>query len=185
MRSHRNMYIGSYNGAADAKWTGYSGSLRLGTALTKETHAVKSGPFAAVQYSFVHRPSITEDGGAIRAHINSETYDSLRTQLGYQLTTRLRPLHDSRTQWQAYISAAWNHELLSDNGTTTYQLLDISGTTSIRDTAALYGRDSLSLMAGLTFRTPKKMDISMNIGSDMYRQGGSSIYGKIGLKWKF
>lgn len=185
MRSHRNMYIGSYNGAADAKWTGYSGSLRLGTALTKETHAVKSGPFAAVQYSFVHRPSITEDGGAIRAHINSETYDSLRTQLGYQLTTRLRPLHDSRTQWQAYISAAWNHELLGDNGTTTYQLLDISGTTSIRDTAALYGRDSLSLMAGLTFRTPKKMDISMNIGSDMYRQGGSSIYGKIGLKWKF
>lgn len=184
MRSHRNVYIGSYNGAADAKWTGFSGSLRLGTALTKETHTVKSGPFAAVQYSFVHRPSITEDGGAIRTHIDSETYDSLRTQLGYQLTTLPRPIHNSRTQWQAYISAAWNHELLSDNGTTTYQLADISGT-SIRDTARLYGRDSVSLLAGIMFRTPKKMDISLNIGSDMYRQGGSAVYGKVGLKWKF
>ncbi len=183
MRSHRNVYIGSYSSAADAKWTGYSGSLRLGTALTKETHTVKSGPFAAVQYSFVHRPGITEDGGAIRAHIDSETYDSLRTQLGYQLTTLPRIIHHSRTEWQAYISAAWNHELLSNNGTTTYQLLDFAGI-SIRDTAELYGRDSVSLMAGVTFRTPKKMDISLNIGSDMYRQGGSSIYGKIGLKWK-
>lgn len=185
MRSHRNVAAGTYTGTADADWTGYSGSFRLGTALAKEHGVVKSGPFAALDYSFVHRPSVTEDGGAIRTQLDSATYDSLRTQLGYQLTTLPKKLdnYDS-TEWQAHFSAAWNHELLSDNGSTSYTLADLPGAT-ITDKAGLYGRDSLGLLAGVTFRTPKSLDITVNLGSDIYRKGGSAVYGKVGLEWKF
>lgn len=185
MRSHRTVAIGSYKGTADADWTGYSGSLRLGAALTQKAGVVKSGPFAALAYSFAHRPSVTEEGGAVRTHLDSATYDSLYTQLGYQLSTAPKSLdsYDS-TQWQAHFSASWNHELLSDNGTTSYTLADLPGVT-ISDTAKNYGRDSLGLLAGVTFRTPKNLDVTLSLGSDIYRQGGSAVYGKVGLEWKF
>ncbi|MDO5787805.1 MAG: hypothetical protein Q4P09_08880 [Phascolarctobacterium sp.] len=40
-------------------------------------------------------------------------------------------------------------------------------------------------MAGVTFKTPKKLDVTLSVGSDMYREGGHSIYGKANLEWKF
>lgn len=189
MRSHRTVFIpgatGGYVGRADADWTGYSGSLSIGTALTKEHGIMQSGPFAALDYSFAHRPSVNEAGDAVRTNLASESYDSLRTQLGYRLTTKPKVLdsYDS-TQWQAHASLAWNHELLSDNGSTSYSLADLPGVT-ITDTAENYGRDSISIAAGLTFKTPKRLDVGLSLGSDIYRKGGSSIYGKVNLEWKF
>lgn len=185
MRSHRNINIGAYTGTADADWTGYSGSLSLGTALTKEHGVMQSGPFAALDYSFAHRPSVHEDGGAVRTNLESATYDSLRTQLGYRLTTKPKALdsYDS-TNWQAHASVAWNHELLGDNGSTTYQLADLPGVT-ITDKAETYGRDSMSIAAGVIFKTPNRLDVGLTLGSDIYRHGGSSIYGKMNFEWKF
>lgn len=189
MRSHRRVYISDslapYIGTADGDWTGYSGSFNIGAALTKEHGAVKSGPFAALDYSFAHRPSVHEDGGAVRTNLESATYDSLRTQLGYRLVTNPKPLdsYDS-TQWQAHASVAWNHELLSDNGRTSYQLADFPGAT-IEDDVETYGRDSMSIAAGVIFKTPNRLDVGFTLGSDIYRHGGSSIYGKMNFEWKF
>ncbi|MGM9520233.1 MAG: autotransporter outer membrane beta-barrel domain-containing protein [Phascolarctobacterium sp.] len=189
MRSHRNVAIlgtgGLYTGRVDSDWTGFSGSLNLGTALTKEHGVLISGPFAALDYSFVHRPGVTETGAAYRAHLDGATYDSLRTQLGYRLVTKPKPLdsYDS-TQWQAHASVAWNHELLNDNGTTTYQLVEFPGTT-IEDDVETYGRDSMSIAAGVIFKTPNRLDVGLTLGSDIYRKGGSSIYGKVNFEWKF
>lgn len=189
MRSHRTVYIADslkpYYSTADGDWTGYSGSFNVGAALTKEHGAVKSGPFAALDYSFAHRPSVHEDGGAVRTNLESATYDSLRTQLGYRLVTNPKPLdsYDS-TQWQAHASVAWNHELLSDNGRTSYQLVEFPGAT-IEDDVETYGRDSMSIAAGIIFKTPKRLDVGLTLGSDIYRHGGSSIYGKMNFEWKF
>ena len=190
MRSHRTVFIpsyggGGYYGTADGDWTGYSGSLNVGAALTKGHGAVKSGPFAALDYSFAHRPTVHEDGGAIRTNLESATYDSLRTQLGYRLVTNPKPLdsYDS-TQWQAHASVAWNHELLSENGRTNYQLADFPGAT-VEDDVETYGRDSMSIAAGVIFKTPNRLDVGLTLGSDIYRKGGSSVYGKVNFEWKF
>lgn len=185
MRSHRNFFIGGGSmGTSDADWTGFSGSFTLGTALEREHGVVKSGPFAALGYSFAHRPSVDEHGGIIPTHLDSATYDSLKTQLGYRLTTKPKALdsYDS-TKWQAHASVAWNHELLSDNGSTDFALEGLSK--AINDKTADYGRDSMSVTAGITFKTPKRLDVGLTLGSDIYRKGGSSVYGKVNLEWKF
>ena len=185
MRSHRNFVLGGGSfGRSDADWTGFSGSLTVGTALEKEHGVVKSGPFAALGYSFAHRPSVDEHGGGIPAHLDGATYDSLQTQLGYRLTTTPKALdsYDS-TNWQAHASVAWNHELLSDNGSTDFALEGLSK--AINDKTADYGRDSMSIAAGVTFKTPKRLDVGLTLGSDIYRKGGSSVYGKLNFEWKF
>ena len=188
MRSHRRVYIPSavpYIGTADGDWTGYSGSFNIGAALTKEHGVMRSGPFAALDYSFAHRPSVHEDGGAVRTNLESATYDSLRTQLGYRLVTNPKALHSyDSTQWQAHASVAWNHELLSDNGRTNYQLVEFPGAT-VEDDIETYGRDSMSIAAGVIFKTPNRLDVGLTLGSDIYRKGGSSIYGKVNFEWKF
>lgn len=185
MRSHRTLNIGGGSmGTSDADWTGFSGSFTVGTALEKEHGVVKSGPFAALGYSFAHRPGVDEHGSGIPAHLDGATYDSLETQLGYRLTTTPKALdsYDS-TKWQAHASVAWNHELLSDNGSTDFALEGLSK--SINDKTADYGRDSMSVTAGITFKTPKRLDVGLTLGSDIYRKGGSSVYGKVNLEWKF
>ena len=185
MRSHRNFFIGGGSmGTSDADWTGFSGSFTLGTALEREHGVVKSGPFAALGYSFAHRPSVDEHGGIMPTHLDSATYDSLQTQLGYRLTTTPKALdsYDS-TKWQAHASVAWNHELLSDNGSTDFALEGLSK--AINDKTADYGRDSMSVAAGITFKTPKRLDVGLTLGSDIYRKGGSSVYGKVNFEWKF
>ena len=188
MRSHRRVYIPSavpYIGTADGDWTGYSGSFNIGAALTKEHGVMRSAPFAALDYSFAHRPSVHEDGGAVRTNLESATYDSLRTQLGYRLVTNPKALHSyDSTQWQAHASVAWNHELLSDNGRTNYQLVEFPGAT-VEDDIETYGRDSMSIAAGVIFKTPNRLDVGLTLGSDIYRKGGSSIYGKVNFEWKF
>ena len=185
MRSHRNLAIGGGSmGTSDADWTGFSGSFTVGTALEKAHGVVKSGPFAALGYSFAHRPSVDEHGSGIPAHLDSATYDSLKTQLGYRLTTKPKALdsYDS-TKWQAHASFAWNHELLNDNGSTDFALEGLSK--AINDKTADYGRDSMSVAAGITFKTPKRLDVGLTLGSDIYRKGGSSVYGKVNFEWKF
>ncbi len=185
MKSRRHVTIGSYQGNAWADWTGFGGDFRIGGALTKETPSIQYGPFASLSYRFSHRPSITEKGDAIAAHLDSTTYDSLVTQLGYHFYTRPKVLDSYQgATWQLHSTLSWNHELLSDTGHTDYSLVDFPGIT-ISDPTTNYGRDSLSLSAGLTLRTPKSWDVTFQVGSDMYRKGGSSTYGKVNVEWRF
>ncbi len=185
MKSRRHVTIGNYPGNAWADWTGFSGDFRIGSAFTKETHSLQSGPFASLSYRFAHRPSVTEKGGAIATHLGSTTYDSLQTELGYQLATRPKKLNSYEgATWQLQSRLSWNHELLSTNGHTDYSLLDFPGIT-ISDPTNNYGRDSLTLSAALTLRTPKSCDVTFQVGSDMYRKGGSATYGKVNVEWRF
>ena len=180
----RNFNFNGYNSKVDSDFTAFSGSLRVGGAYEKEAKEMTFGPFAALDYAFAHHPSIEEDGaGAGRLSVESGTYDSLRTQLGYRVQTA--PKHfKNETYWQANAAVAWNHELLGDAGNVSASFRDFGGTTFGCDVDN-YGRDSLSLMAGMTLKTPKKLDVTFNLGTDIYRHGGDTLYAKCALEWKF
>ena len=185
-RLDRNVSFNGYEGKSDSDWHGYSGSMSIGGAHSKDYGAVEAGPFAALSYSFVHQPSVDETAAVgIAVFMGSETYDSLRTQLGYRIATEPKPLdsYDS-ARWQAHASVAWNHELLDNAGTYSGSFINLPGGGFSGD-VDYYGRDSMSLMAGVTFQTPNKLDVTLSVGSDIYRKGGSAVYGKANLEWKF
>ena len=103
--------------------------------------------------------------------------------MGYRVQTAPKHLED-RTYWQANAAIAWNHELLGDAGNVSASFRDFGGTTFGCDVDN-YGRDSLSLMAGMTFKNPSKLDVTLNLGTDIYRHGGDTLYAKCALEWKF
>ena len=180
----RNFNFNGYSNKVDSDFTAFSGSLRVGGAYEKEAKAMTFGPFAALDYAFAHHPSIEEDGaGAGRLDVESGTYDSLRTQVGYRMQTAPKILED-RTYWQVNAAIAWNHELLDDAGSISASFRDFGGNSFGCDVDN-YGRDSLSLMAGMTFKNPTKLDVTFNLGTDIYRHGGNTLYAKCALEWKF
>ena len=184
MEMQRNFNFNGYNGNVERDFTAFSGNLRAGGAYEKEAKGTTFGPFAALDYAFAHHPSIKENGeGAGRLRVDGGTYDSLRTQLGYRVQTVPKRLKN-KTYWQANAAVAWNHELLDDAGNVSASFRDFGGH-AFGCSVDNYGRDSFGLMAGVTFKNPNKLDITVNLGTDIYRHGGNTLYAKCAFEWKF
>lgn len=184
LEMQRKFNFNGYTGKVDSDFTAFSGNVRVGGAYEKEAKAITFGPFAAIDYAFAHHPSIDEDGtSAGKLSLDSGTYDSLRTQVGYRMQTVPKLLED-RIYWQANAAIAWNHELLDNAGRISASFRDFGGNSFGCDVDN-YGRDSLSLMAGMTFKNPTKLDVTFNLGTDIYRHGGNTLYAKCALEWKF
>ena len=184
LEMQRKFNFNGYTGKVDSDFTAFSGNVRVGGAYEKEAKAITFGPFAAIDYAFAHHPSIDEEGNSAgRLSLDSGTYDSLRTQVGYRMQTAPKILED-RTYWQANAAIAWNHELLDDAGSISASFRDFGGNSFGCDVDN-YGRDSLSLMTGMTFKNPTKLDVTFNLGTDIYRHGGNTMYAKCALEWKF
>lgn len=116
-RMKRAVSFNGYNRENNKDWTGFSGSVRAGGGYEADWGTIKAGPFAALDYAFSSRPSLTEDNGmGSRLHLDSETFHSLRSSLGIRMSTNERQLGEHAT-WKAHASAAWNHELLDKAGT--------------------------------------------------------------------
>ncbi|MBR0324825.1 MAG: autotransporter outer membrane beta-barrel domain-containing protein, partial [Selenomonadales bacterium] len=184
MEMQRNVNFNGYNGNVESDFTAFSGNLRAGGAHEKEAKGTTFGPFVALDYAFAHHPSIKENGeGAGRLRVDGGTYDSLRTQLGYRVQTVPKRLKN-KTYWQANAAVAWNHELLDDAGNVSASFRDFGGR-AFGCSVDNYGRDSFGLMAGVTFKNPNKLDITVNLGTDIYRHGGNTLYAKCAFEWKF
>ena len=89
----RAVSFNGYNRENNKDWTGFSGSVRAGGGYEADWGTIKAGPFAALDYAFSSRPSLTEDNGmGSRLHLDSETFHLLRSSLGVRMSTNERRL---------------------------------------------------------------------------------------------
>lgn len=183
-RMKRSVAFEGYNRENSKDWTGFSGTLRAGGGYEIEYETFAIEPFAALDYAFSSRPSLTEnDGMGSRLHLGSKTYHSLRSSLGLRMNTDEKPLGEHAT-WQSHLSAAWNHELLDKAGTTRASFAEAANA-GFSNTLKMPGRDSLGLGAGISLNTDKNVSFSLNAGSELFRHEGTSVYGNLAVEWKF
>lgn len=183
-RMKRAVSFNGYNRENNKDWTGFSGSVRAGGGYEADWGTIKAGPFAALDYAFSSRPSLTEDNGmGSRLHLDSETFHSLRSSLGVRMSTNERQLGEHAT-WKAHASAAWNHELLDKAGTMHASFVEAANA-GFSNTVKVPGRDSLGLGAGVRFNTDKHVSFSLNAGSELFRRDATSVYGNLAVEWKF
>ena len=183
-RMKRTVSFNGYNRENNKDWTGFSGSIRAGGGYEADWDTLKAGPFAALDYAFSSRPSLTEDNGmGSRLHLDSETFHSLRSSLGVRMSTNERQFGEHAT-WKAHASAAWNHELLDKAGTMHASFVDAANA-GFSNTVKVPGRDSLGLGAGVRFNTDKRVSFSLNAGSELFRRDETSVYGNLAVEWTF
>lgn len=137
--------------------------MRLGAAYDlKNRHGGRLSPFAEFDYAAAKMPSVDEDGGAGRLHMDSVTARSQRSRLGLRYASEWKKA-DSSATGQFYAMAAWNCELLSHAGT-------LSGSFSEAENSYFLhrlgypARNSMSLLAGVSIANKRGFSVDASLG---------------------
>jgi outer membrane lipase/esterase len=150
---------------------GNQGSVNLTGGYEFQKGAFKFGPIASVQYVHLAVDSEQENGPTALS-INSQTQDSLRSQLGFEgrfvaeVHTPLGPMILT-----PHLSASWQHEYMDSSGGITSQFTGTGGGSFLTQTQPP-DRDAAFLDAGLD----ATLDTNVTIFVDYETQAGQENY---------
>jgi len=182
-RMTRNVEIDAYKRTNNASYTAFmaQGALRAGYA--RQVGNICFGPLAGLEYGFYHRPPVAETNGqATRLKLYADNSHSLRSALGGQVKMHTR-LTDNLAL-QAGLSVQWMHELLNTSCGSTAFFTGYSGDNFSASHRA-DDRDALALNASVTLVSGGNLSLNAYAGTELFRQGSSSIQGGLSVGWKF
>ncbi len=127
------------------------------------------GPTAGMTYTHLDIDSFSESGaGPLDLTVNSQSLDSLRSQLGGHL---IYQTHTGNVLFQPNVTAMWQHEFLNDSDAITSQF-NIPGTTPFTIQGATATKNSALIGCGLTATLDNSMALYLNyladVGADNY-----------------
>jgi len=143
---------------ADASPKGEEFSSRWGLAYDHKMPWATLRPAVAIEYDRVMVHAFDESGaGALDLNVGSQTNQSLRTEFGGRLT---RDYKAGDKIWVPYVSAAWQHEYLNQDGAINAQLA--SGGSAFTTQTADAGRDTALLGVGTVLQWNKSTSFFFN-----------------------
>ncbi|WP_447889163.1 autotransporter outer membrane beta-barrel domain-containing protein [Serratia fonticola] len=183
-RLDRSISVETYQANQHASWTGLTGSVAAGGgyrwALNDQWSA---GPVAALNYTTLHRPSVTETGNdSSRLALGSSTYDSLRSSIGVNSSWDL-PL-SSGAAIAADLQLTWDHELLDSDVSQEASFANYRAA-SFSNKNQVTGRDSMGVKAGVRYQINRDVELGLGVESDLFRSGYDSVAGNLSATWRF
>lgn len=183
-RLDRSINIESYQAKQHASWTGLAGSVAAGGgyrwALNDQWSA---GPVAALNYTTLHRPSVTETGNdSSRLALGSSTFDSLRSSIGVNSSWDL-PL-SSGAAIAADLQLTWDHELLDSDVSQEASFANYRAA-SFSNKNQVTGRDSMGVKAGVRYQINRDVELGLGVESELFRSGYDSVAGNLSATWRF
>lgn len=184
---NRNVSFNGYSRHNESDWTGLTGSALLGGGkdwtLALGEGSLSLGPVGWLEYSFLHRPSISEqDGQASRLHLDDTLYDSLQLSLGAHVGWAT--VLENRSTVNVDLLAAWRHELLDGAFSTSAAFRGYSASGFSSDTK-LTGRDALMLQGGLRMTHANGVFMQAEVGGELFRTRSGAVNAGLSLGWEF
>lgn len=180
----RRLHVESYNASHSASWTGLSGSLMGGGGYRWALNDnVSAGPVTALNYTTLHRPSVTEQGDdGSRLRLGVKNFNSLQSSLGVNGNVNM-PLA-SGEELAARAQLTWDHELLDDD---VVQQASFAHYRSIGFSARnqVSGRDAMGVKAGVSYKINADVELGAEVESEVFRSGYDSIAGNLSANWRF
>ncbi|MGL5700377.1 MAG: autotransporter outer membrane beta-barrel domain-containing protein [Kluyvera sp.] len=174
----RRLHVESYNASHSASWTGLSGSLMGGGGYRWALNDnVSAGPVTALNYTTLHRPSVTEQGDdGSRLRLGVKNFNSLQSSLGVNGNVNM-PLA-SGEELAARAQLTWDHELLDDD---VAQQASFAHYRSIGFSARnqVSGRDAMGVKAGVSYKINADVELGAEVESEVFRSGYDSIAGNL------
>lgn len=181
--SERTVVIGSYQRTSRSEWVSLAGASELGAGYDWRAGALSFGPLVGLDYGFSWRPAVTEtSGGGADLKLDAASHHSLRSALGGQLRTEYR-LDDGRTL-QTGLRAQWLHDLLGGAYTTRGSFAGADGPV-FASVSPAPDRDSLALQGNVSLLREDGFKCSAFAGTELFRQGYSSVEGGLSFSWDF
>lgn len=182
-----------YGGSAHATPKSNNHTLELNTGYNFHAGGFVTGPIASMDYTNGNLDGYTESGaGRFNVRVNDQGYESLRTQLGWQISY---PTHLGTTTITPQVRVSWLHESLDGADLVGATLLQspyllvsdtasqrVGGFTATNSTSAA-GSDALSVgggvMAGFGERASLLLDYQVYLGQARNLQQFASLRASI------
>lgn len=183
-KMERRISVEDYTSTQRADWTGLNGTVMAGGGYRWAfSETLSAGPMAALNYTRLSRPDVTESGlAASRLKLSANHLNSLRSSIGVNASLNLPSKAGSALK--ADLQLSWDRELLQGGLT---QLASFVGYESAGFSSKnkLGGRDSLGLRAGLTYDLNKDAAVGAQVSSDLLRPGYDAVTGNLSATWRF
>lgn len=181
----RSAAFGTWRDRAESDWTAWGGNFLFGAEQTfTVAPGFTLGPTASFDYAFTHRPDVTEssrNGAAL--HVDSETYQSLRSSLGVEGSFALPDA--SARAWDAKVTvcALWHHEFIDDAGDAIASFADWRGVSFTADDWDR-ARDTGSVSVSIEGKIDETFSAALTAGG-VFGGGVTGGWGAAHLLWKF
>ncbi len=180
----RRVRVDDYSANHKSSWTGTTGSVMSGGGYRFALNEnISAGPMASLNYSVLHRGSLTESGDkGSRLQLDSSTFHSLQSSIG--LTTHASYALSSGSVVTAGLQLAWNHELLDTSLSQTASFADY-GAARFKHRAEVTGRNSMGIKTVASYQLNKTVELGAGVSSELFRSGYDSLSGNISVSWRF
>lgn len=183
----RNTLFGA---TARATPQAYHHTVEFHTGANFQLGPVTTGPMLGVSYTHGTLDGYTETGaGAQNTSVGTQSYDSLRTEVGWQMS-QLVPVKFGAVTWQ--LRASWERENLNSSKSVSVGLvqsplyaLDANGNLQRTGGLALSGNttragdDYLALGGGLLFEIGSRTKVTLDYEEQLARAGRSERVGAV------
>lgn len=165
--------------AVNSDWKAFNGYLMIGLGKDIKSDSFIFTPLVELGYSFSKIEEIKDKGLGI--NIDSKTYNSLYSKIGGSILTNSIKINEN-TKVKANISLAYEHQYINDYHINGY--IAGNGNSDFRLKTKRPDRDYFNLQGGLTFNIKEDLDISFNIGTDLFKEKFTSVDTSLSFKWK-
>ncbi len=178
---HYSSQRAAVGGTASGDTDGYEVDTMLGGGYDLKFDDFTAGMLAEMHYTYVDINGFTETGSASPLQVMNNDSDSLWTLVGWRLAYEWRI---SKETLRPEVQIGWRHECMDDARTIQSQMASGAGTVFAVQSPSL-GRDSLSLVTGLSTRVAQHLSIFAYYDGELASDHSASHTVSGGLSWDF
>lgn len=175
-----NIVIDEYRNNADSDWKALNVSGVLGIGKDIEYKNFTVTPLIELGYSILKPEKAKEDNLGI--NIDSKTYHSVYSKVGGKLSSN-RVLIGENTKVNGNIIMTYNRDYIND-----YHLdgnINQNRNSNFRLKTKRPDKDYITIQGGTTFTVRDDLDVTFELGTDLFKEKFSSINTSLTFEWKF
>lgn len=177
---NKKLSFGQYSNTVNTNWKAFNMSAMAGIGKNYKYDNYILSPIIELEYGLVKNGSINDN--TLGINIDSDLYTSLQSRIGGGIKSKEIYLSKG-IKINSTLMMTYNHDFIEDyniNG-------NISGNSNsdFKLKTKRIGKDSIALKAGAGFNLNNYLDISAELGTELFKKNYSSIDCSLSFKWKF
>lgn len=177
---NNNVEFGEYRTNTNSDWKALNGSSVFGFGKDIEYEKFTITPLIELGYGILKTEKVR--GNNLGINIDSKTYHSVYSKMGGKLSSEQIFIGEN-TKVGGNILMTYNHDYIND-----YYIvgdIDKNRNSNFKIKTKRPAKDYITIQGGATFTVRDNLDITIGIGTDLFKRKSSSVNTSLSLEWKF